>query len=385
MAIIIKIKRALIFSTIIAILGVSLAVQAREVIDVLDRKVTVPDHVERILLGEGRLFYSLALLEGDKPFDRIVGWQGDLKKLDKQTYAIYKAKFPEIEKIPLIGNTTADSVSSEKVMLLQPDVAIFSLSSHSPGKESELFKQLEKAGVPVIFIDFRAEPLKNTLRSVKVLGEVLEREEKANAYIDFYQKELSRVTDAVKTIPDDQKTSVFIELKAGSKSDCCTTAANGNMGDFIDLAGGNNIAKPLLPTALGTVNLEKVLDADPDVLILSGAKDPVSKEAGVKLGAESELVASRASMLPLLSRTGIRELTAVKQGKVHAIWHGFYNSPLNILAIQSLATWLYPDTFTELDPKETMNQLYQQFLPVAPTGVYWINQISDEDSYSSLK
>ena len=56
--------------------------------NVVGRTVQVPDKVNRILLGEGRLFHVIALLEGDKPLARIVGWQGDFSKLDPQSYAV---------------------------------------------------------------------------------------------------------------------------------------------------------------------------------------------------------------------------------------------------------------------------------------------------------
>ncbi len=143
----------------------SISSWAATVTDIAGRSVEVPAKVDRILLGEGRLFYAVSLLEGKKPFDRIVGWQGDFRKLDPQTYSVYQAKFPEIDKIPLIGNTTADSVSPEKVLTLNPDVAIFGLSGHGPGRDSQLVKQLEKAGVPVVFVDFRTSPLKIRYRA----------------------------------------------------------------------------------------------------------------------------------------------------------------------------------------------------------------------------
>ena len=40
---------------------------AGEVTDVLGRKVNVPDHVERIVLGESRLSHVLGLLDRDNP------------------------------------------------------------------------------------------------------------------------------------------------------------------------------------------------------------------------------------------------------------------------------------------------------------------------------
>lgn len=124
--------------------------------DVAGRTVQVPEKVNRILLGERHLFHAIALLEGNKPLARIVSWQDDFRKLHPQSYAVYKNKFPEIDKIPLIGNTSAESVSAEKVLTLNPDIAILGLSGHGPGKNSELVMQLEKAGLPVVFVDFRS-------------------------------------------------------------------------------------------------------------------------------------------------------------------------------------------------------------------------------------
>lgn len=351
----------------------SISSWAATVTDIAERSVEVPAKVDRILLGEGRLFYAVSLLEGKKPFDRIVGWQGDFRKLDPQTYSVYQAKFPEIDKIPLIGNTTADSVSPEKVLTLNPDVAIFGLSGHGPGRDSQLVKQLEKAGVPVVFVDFRTSPLKNTLPSMRLLGKVLHREQQAENYINFYQDNVRLVTDVTSKIPDNQKPSVFIELKAATSDDCCGTAGNGNMGDFIDLAGGNNIAKGLLPGALGQINLEKVLSANPDVYIASGAKAPDAKDPGIKLGAKVTEQQARDSLNSALQRTGISTLKAVQDGNSHAIWHSYYNSPYNVLAVQAFAKWIYPEKFASLDPKKTMDSMYQQFLAVDPSGTYWVD------------
>lgn len=351
----------------------SISSWAATVTDIAGRSVEVPAKVDRILLGEGRLFYAVSLLEGKKPFDRIVGWQGDFRKLDPQTYSVYQAKFPEIDKIHLIGNTTADSVSPEKVLTLNPDVAIFGLSGHGPGRDSQLVKQLEKAGVPVVFVDFRTSPLKNTLPSMRLLGKVLHREQQAENYINFYQDNVRLVTDVTSKIPDNQKPSVFIELKAATSDDCCGTAGNGNMGDFIDLAGGNNIAKGLLPGALGQINLEKVLSANPDVYIASGAKAPDAKDPGIKLGAKVTEQQARDSLNSAMQRTGISTLKAVQDGNSHAIWHSYYNSPYNVLAVQAFAKWIYPEKFASLDPKKTMDSMYQQFLAVDPSGTYWVD------------
>nr|WP_242687823.1 ABC transporter substrate-binding protein [Photorhabdus stackebrandtii] len=352
----------------------SFASWAETVTDVAGRTVEVPENINRILLGEGRLFHAVALLEGDKPLARIAGWQGDFRKLDPQSYAVYKAKFPEIDKIPLIGNTSADSVSAEKVLTLNPDIAIFGLSGHGPGKNSELVTQLEKAGVPVVFVDFRTEPLKNTLPSIRMLGKVLHREKQAAEYADFYEKNVKLVTDITSKISEEKKPSVFIDLRAGAFEDCCGTAGNGNLGNFIDLAGGKNIAKDVLPGALGNMNLEKVIAVDPYIYIASGAKAPDSNEPGVKLGAQSTPELAKASLKTMTERKGISSLTAVKEGRDYAIWHNYYNSPYNVIVAQVFAKWFYPEQFADLDPQKTLNELHNKFLAVEPSGVYWVSE-----------
>ncbi|MQL46758.1 iron ABC transporter substrate-binding protein [Photorhabdus temperata] len=352
----------------------SFASWAETVTDVAGRTVEVPENINRILLGEGRLFHAVALLEGDKPLARIAGWQGDFRKLDPQSYAVYKAKFPEIDKIPLIGNTSADSVSAEKVLTLNPDIAIFGLSGHGPGKNSELVTQLEKAGVPVVFVDFRTEPLKNTLPSIRMLGKVLHREKQATEYADFYEKNVKLVTDITSKISEEKKPSVFIDLRAGAFEDCCGTAGNGNLGNFIDLAGGKNIAKDVLPGALGNMNLEKVIAVDPYIYIASGAKAPDSNEPGVKLGAQSTPELAKASLKTMTERKGISSLTAVKEGRDYAIWHNYYNSPYNVIVAQVFAKWFYPEQFADLDPQKTLNELHNKFLAVEPSGVYWVSE-----------
>lgn len=81
---------------------------------------------------------------------------------------------------------------------------------------------------------------------------------------------------------------------------------------------------------------------------------------------------ARESLLSILDRKGISTLPAVKEGRTYGVWHSFYNSPYNVLAIQAFGTWFYPDRFKDVDPKSTMDSLYKEFLAIEPSGTYWI-------------
>ena len=67
--------------------------------DVAGREVTVDAPVDRLILGEGRLIYAVAAIEKGDPFRRVVGWRDDLLKADPATFDVYRAKYPDIDKI----------------------------------------------------------------------------------------------------------------------------------------------------------------------------------------------------------------------------------------------------------------------------------------------
>lgn len=347
---------------------------AETVTDVAGRTVELPEKVERILLGEGRMLYPLAILEGEQPLKRIVGWQGELSVVDAQGYAAFKAKYPQIDDIPKIGKTSEASVSPEKVMSLNPDLAIFGLAGHGPGINNELVKNLEKAGIPIIFIDFRQHPMRNTLPSMQLLGKALQREEQAQAFIDFYQSHLDRIKERVASLSESEKQRVFIELHAGVGKDgvtCCLSAGKGNYGELIEQAGGINLAAELIPGVTGSINLEHLIAVDPDIYLMTGGKGMNTTDIGVRAGPGVTPAAAEESLKPLVARTGIDTLTAVKQRKVHGLWHNFYNSPMNVLAIEAMAKWFYPDRFQDVDPTASFDELNERFFDVDLRGAYW--------------
>lgn len=347
------------------------AQQETSVVDIVGRTVRVPAKVNHILLGEGRFLYALALLEGADPLARIAGWQGELAYSDPNGWAEYKKRFPRIEQIPLIGRTSEDSVSSEKSMATRPDIAIFGLGGHGPGRQSGLVKELEKAGVPVVFIDFRSEPVKNTVASMRILGKAIQREAEAEAYVRFYEEHLARVQSRVKDVPDAQRPRVFAELLAGVWDGCCHTVGKGNMGEFIDAAGGVNIAAGKIPGVIGDLHQEALIAQDPDVYIATGSR-PQGTRPMLKAGEGVTPQVLGASLRQLTERQGFSVLSSVRNGRAHGMWHNFYDAPTNILAIEAMAKWFYPERFKDVDPAATMQEINQRFLRALPMqGAYW--------------
>ncbi len=359
---------------------ISLQVQAEiTVTDIAGRTVTLDKPATKVVLGEGRFLAVLGVLGIEKPVAHVAGMMNEFKLYDPAGYQQYQTAFPEIDAVDTFGHASEQSVSVEKIILLDPDVAIFGLNGHGPGAKSKhITDRLGAAGIPIVFIDFRQDPIKNTVKSVELVGQVMGREAAAKAYANRYKTELKKVTDGISTITKADYPSVLFELRAGIGQECCFTVAKGLFADMAELAGGYSVAKGLLPGPVGQLSFEHVINSDFDVYIGSAIGSMLDLEnqqsaQRLLLGPGVDTTSAKSSLNTIVSRPGFIDMPSVKGKRSHAIWHHFYNSPLNIYAIQKMAQWFHPQLFSELDPEKTLNDLLSSFDGVDLSGTYAVS------------
>ena len=346
--------------------------------DLAGRTVRLEKPAKKVILGEGRFLSILGVLGVENPLSRVAGMMNEFRRFDPDGFARYRTAFPEIDNIPTFGQTSEQTVSIEQAILIGPDVAIFGVQGHGPGSRSRhIIERLEAAGIPSVFIDFRQHPLKNTVRSVEIVGKVLGLDEQAKAFSEYYQAEVARVTDHIKAMPSAKCPTVLLEIRVDTQQPCCLSIAKGMFADMIEAAGGCNVAKDLLPGAVGELSLEHVIATAPEVYI-GTAIGSADKTAGkvpsrIILGAGTNADMARQSLDNVLKRKGFANLPAVVNGRAHALWHHFYNSPLNVYALQKIAQWLHPEQFHDLQPEKVLEQLLTGFGPVKMSGVYAIS------------
>ncbi len=345
-----------------------------EVTDLAGRKVSVKPGADRVILGEGRLMYGTGILDRDQPFRRLVGWADDMITFDPGSWRAYRAKFPEAETLPRFGSAFSGDFSTEKAIALNPDVVLLPLSGLFKAKETGLIEKLEKAGIPALFIDLREEPLKNTVPSIRLLGQVFGREAEAKAFIDFYEAETRKVTDRVSGKPAADRPLVVMERAAGyDPSKCCMTFGKANLGAVLDMAGGRNWGSSRFPGLGGEINPEALFAEDPPVIIGTGADwaEAVPGSVAVPFGYETNPETVQRALKSLAERKGWSTLQAVRTKRFFSVYHQFYTSPGHVVALQLFAKWLYPDAFGDLDPQATWRAYHERFSPIPLTGVFW--------------
>ena len=345
------------------------------VTDVLGREVEIEAPVQRVILGEGRQMYFVAALDRDDPFKRIVGWRDDLPKADPDSYKAYLARYPQIVKLPSFGGMKEGAFDIEQAIALKPDVLFLNVEAKVASDEASLVDKLAAVGIPVVYVDFREKPFQNTEPSMRLIGKLFGKEKRAEDFIAFRAGEIARVTDTLAKVQGLKRPLVMIERAGGYSDDCCMSFGNENFGKMVEIAGGKNFAADLIPGTFGTVNPEAVVAANPDVVIITGGNwgAYVPGGAWVGLGPGTDAVEARRKLAGLAKRPAFSQTNAVKDGRVHAIWHQFYNSPYQFVAIQEIAKWLHPELFKDLDADATLKTLHERFLPLPYEPGYWVS------------
>ncbi len=346
--------------------------------DVTGRDVEVNVPVKHVILGEGRQIYFLAALDKNNPFEHVVGWRDDLPKADPETYDAYLAKYPNIAKLPKFGGMKDGTFDIEQAVALKPDVILMNIDAKTATEEAGYIEKLGKVGIPLVYVDFREKPMENTEPSMRLMGKLMGKETVAEDFIKFRSDSIQRVTDVLEK-ENPKKPVVFVERAGGYSDDCCMSFGNENFGKMVEIAGGINMAKGIIPGTFGTVNPEQIIASNPDQIIITGGKWDAYVPGGnwVGVGYGADLKEARRKLENLTKRPGFTGVKAVENGNVHAIWHQFYNNPYQFVAIQEIAKWLHPDLFKDLDPEATFKELHERFLPLEYKPGYFVSLKDD--------
>lgn len=345
------------------------------VTDIIGRKVEVEAPVRKIILGEGRQMYFVAALDKDDPFKRVVGWRDDLGKADPENYKAYLARYPQIAKLPTFGGMKEGAFDVEQAIALKPDVLFMNIEAKVASDEAKLVEKLASVGIPVVYVDFREKPFEHTEPSMRLIGKLFGKEQVAEDFIKYRAEQIALVTDRLAKAGDLKRPLVMVERAGGYSDDCCMSFGNENFGKMVEFAGGRNLATPLIPGTFGTINPERIVADNPDIVIVTGSSWDGYVPGGnwVGLGAGADMTEARRKLANLMKRPAFAQTAAVKNGRVHGIWHQFYNSPYQFVAIQQIAKWQHPELFKDVDPDATMKVLHERFLPLPYEPGLWVS------------
>lgn len=367
---------------LLIMLSFNAAAKPVTVTDIAGRTVTVNAPASRVMLADSRVLVALNILHPAEPLKGIVAWDDALTKKAPDLRIAYEKKFPQLTDIPVFPNPYTTDFSVENALTYQPDLVIFDTGLQSKVAESGTLDLLEKSGIPVIFVDFRQSPLKNTQPSMTLLGQVFGQEKQAEAFNDFYNQRLTLIRTRVAQVPADKQPTVFIERAAGlaGENSCCKTFGNGNFGEFVTAAGGHNQGADWFKNTMGgEVSEEQIIAADPQFYLMTVADWESTRKgsASVPLGYTGSAARAIPALEKLMARPKLQHLSAYQEKRVLALYQQYYDTPFNIIAVEAIATFLHPDIFRDLDPQADSLMLHKTFTALDGSGLFWLTPGTD--------
>lgn len=161
----------------------------------------------------------------------------------------YPAELKEIEKVGNFGK-----VDFERIISLDPTLVFTS------GLEQELLtSELGKLQIPTA--QFYPKSIADMIVSIREIGKLIGVEERANFVADSLRTEIDNIAANV----GDNSPKVYVEIY---NNPIMSVSDNSFVGEVIERVGGDNIFAEL-PRDYSRVNVEDVIKADPEIILLT--------------------------------------------------------------------------------------------------------------------
>lgn len=235
--------------------------------------------------------------------------------LDEQVVGVSdNDDYPEaVQDKPRMGGF---QINVEAVIAAQPDLV---LAGNLVGED--VVKSLSDLGIKV----YRSNPktVEQVMENIRTVGQITDRGQAANEVIAGMEAELKKVTDAVQSVPADQKKQVYIEFSPG-----WTVGKGEFMDEMITLAGGMNVASDI--TGWSEINEENIIQKNPDVILY----------------AQSVIDENNRTLAEIIKlRGGWDQITAVKDDRIVGLDDNLLSrpGPRVTQGLIQVAAAIYPD------------------------------------------
>lgn len=318
---------------------------ARQVTDQLGRQVTIPDHVNRVVVLQHQTLNLLVQLDAQ---ERVVGILSSWKK---QLGEHYIRLAPGLVSLPMPGDLT--QVNIESLLKLAPQVVF--VANYAP---PEMISQIEQAGIPVVAISLRQDSAGEANKinpamtdedtayneglktGIRLIGEVVERQKQAQALIDYTFNARQQVSTRLQTVAPEKRIRVYM-----ANPDLTTYGSGKYTGLMMSHAGAINVAAASIK-GFKQVSIENVLEWNPQVIFVQDRyPDEVNK---------------------IQNDPAWQAIDAVKNHRVYLMpeYAKAWGYPMpEALAIGELwmAKKLYPERFADVDMQKAADAYYQRF------------------------
>ena len=319
----------------------------------------------------GGPFMTMSALLGDEIAAHLACIDDSPEKYRADVWAQCRKDVPALNDIPVIGSAN-EELNLEGVLASGAEAFLCPLEL-KPILDDSIGPKLERAGIPVVYVDFHQETVENHTRSTRLLGKLFGKEQRAEELVEFYVSHREAVTTRVDELLQTQpRPTVYIEVGMMGPSEFGNSFDNSySWGGIAYLSGASSIGEGVVPK-LGPLDSEYVLSQDPDRIVFTGAWGLPVPDA-IRMGYGAEESETRSLMEGYFSRPGWSGLKAHRDGQVFAINHGMARELYDCACFEFFAKLCFPEQFRQLDPQKTLETYFEQFMPYSLEGLWFVD------------
>lgn len=320
-------------------IGLSLMAVSAEMVNVIDfnnNSVSVDAPAHRIVsLASGATEIVCALDGGQS----LVG-RGSVS-----TFPSYVMNIAEVGR-------NSNSPDLELIIELSPDLVIADTMLSADDQKS-----LEDAGIPVMIERFMSPDRIMTV--IKNMGMVMGKKERASEINRFIEKNQKLLQERTADLKPEDMPAVFYESSPTKPYN--TFSSSSSFDDIVVSAGGINIAGDLGNESISSpeVTPEWILQVDPDVILQREPSDDDYTQDDLKALRET-----------IISREELKDVQAVKDGRVYVISGKVATGVRSIVGEIYLAKWFHPNIFSDIEPEAVHEALIKEFYNLDLEGEY---------------
>ena len=333
------------------------------VTDVLGRQVTFDSPAKRVVVG----FYpeDYMAIGTEAAYDNVVGMSKYIWQARSASWNAYVTHRPSLDDIPEIGRVDTNAFSVEKVISLSPDVVM--LADWQFKALASDVERMKNAGIAVVVVDYNAQTVERHVQTTKLIGEITGQQKRAEIIANEYQQNVEMIRKRLAKANLD-KPKVYTEYGASGVDEVGYTFGKNMWGAIATMAGGDNISAPFVEW-WGKLNPEQIIAANPDVIVMTGYESGSADDAMI-MGEGVEATLAKERLAGFKNRIGWSSISAVKNNRMYAAYHGACRTIIDGALIQFYAKIMYPDVFSDLNPEEEYEAFYDKYLPIKPAGTF---------------
>lgn len=315
------------------------APETRIIVDYNGREVEIPYTVESIVcVGVGALRYSCYVGAADL----VVGVE-DYETKPGMSRLYNYVNFDKFKDLPVTG--TNGEPFTEEIINVGPQVIV--MSTYASVDPDELSTQ---TGTPVVVVPGSDTTLDDkAYETIRILGELYHMEDRATELTTYLKGIEADLAERTADIPDEEKPTVYVG-GVSFKGQHGFEGTEAYYGPF-ELIGANNLANTTDQNGAFNIDLEQVLQWDPEIIFLDFN--------GMSLINEDYAA----------NPDYYNALTAVQEGKVYS-QISFRSSASNLETALADAYYaacvMFPDAFADVDIEAKTGEIFQMLLGSNP-------------------